>query len=528
MLKFKWQSHTLMLAAAALVASGCSGGAGNSEATATASQTASASQTATGSATASPEGTDAGPKEIAGGRPVTLTVDLHGWMPTVNTEPTAENPTVFLSTQKIADAFMKLHPNVKIAWARTKPVGKLQNEIAEWLTTQISAGTAPAITFTWGNNYLDRDWYEPLGDALSTPDEYVAGNAKWSDLFPDYLMKHRSLVDNSKQPVAVPIVLYSGPATGYYYNKDLFESLGISPPKDWEEMFADAKILKEKGYVPFAQWGNFKQIELGQWNQQFSVGPFFAAALMDKTDYDKDGQVDTLETLRATKAGLFNAAEHDYAQEMYRQLKRMYTELLPAGWQNTDFSQPWNDGKVAMREEGLWALQAENGNKQRKFNYGVIPAPPITKSTSPDVADVQYTEKGPYQPDPDLSLNILKPIVKNNPDLKEAAVAFLKYLTVPENISMMVLEQGASLGAVKGSEIPPLLDDWMNNAFPIMPKASWPNAFTDEQGIALNKQFEMWVKGETDDAKFFAKSNEIQQKSADDYIKKMNIDTTGW
>ncbi|MDG0813808.1 extracellular solute-binding protein [Cohnella rhizosphaerae] len=292
------------------------------------------------------------------------------------------------------------------------------------------------------------------------------------------------------------------------------------PPKDWEEMFADAKILKEKGYVPFAQWGNFKQIELGQWNQQFSVGPFFAAALMDKTDYDKDGQVDTLETLRATKAGLFNAAEHDYAQEMYRQLKRMYTELLPAGWQNTDFSQPWNDGKVAMREEGLWALQAENGNKQRKFNYGVIPAPPITKSTSPDVADVQYTEKGPYQPDPDLSLNILKPIVKDNPDLKEAAVAFLKYLTVPENISMMVLEQGASLGAVKGSEIPPLLDDWMNNAFPIMPKASWPNAFTDEQGIALNKAFEMWVKGETDDAKFFAKSNEIQQKSADDYIKK--------
>ncbi|GGD90360.1 ABC transporter substrate-binding protein [Paenibacillus nasutitermitis] len=471
---------------------------------------------------------NAGIKQIAEGRPVTLTVDLHGWMPTINTEPTAENPNVFLSTQKIADEFMKLHPNVKIAWARTKPVGKLQNEIAEWLTTQISAGTAPAITFTWGNNYLDRGWYEPLGDVLDTPNEYIDGNAKWSDEFPEYLMSHRTLTDNNKNMVAIPVVLYSGPATGYYYNKTAFEKLGIEPPKDWEQMFTDAKLLKENGYIPFTQWGNFKQIELGQWNEQFSVGPFYAAALMDKTDYNKDGQVDTLENLRGVKAGLFNPAEHAYAQEMFKQLKRMYTDLLSPGWQNTDYLPKWNEGKVAMREEGLWALQAENGNKQRSFDFGVVPAPPVTKATSEFVADVEYTEKGPFQPDPDLSLNILKPIVDKNPDMKEAAVAFLKYLSVPENISMMVLEQGAALGAVKGSEIPPLLNDWMSNSFPIMPKASWPNAFTEDMNISLNKQFELWVKGETDDKSFFAKANEIQLKSADDYIKKMDIDIAGW
>ncbi|MFD0715800.1 ABC transporter substrate-binding protein [Paenibacillus sp. GCM10027626] len=522
--KGKWQTGLLISLGTALMISGCSGGngGGNTGGNKLEQNEAPAPETT------NPEENKGGIPEIAGGRPVTLTVDLHGWMPTINKEPTAENPNVFLSSQKIADEFMKLHPNVKIAWARTKPVGKLQNEIAEWLTTQISAGTAPAITFTWGNNYLDRGWYEPLDDALATPNEYVSGNSKWSELFPDYLMSHRSLVDNDKKPVAIPLVLYSGPATGYYYNKDLFESLGIEPPKDWEQMFTNAKLLKEKGYIPFTQWGNFKQIELGQWNQQFSIGPFFAAALMETTDYNKDGQVDTLETLRAVKAGVFSPVEHEYAQEMYKQLKRMYTDLLPKGWQNTDFGKPWNDGKVAMREEGLWALQAENGNKQRSFEFGVVPAPPVTKATSPHVADVQYTEKGPFQPDPDLSLNILKPIVADNPDLKEAAIAFLKYLTVPENISMMVLEQGASLGAVKGSEIPPLLNDWMNNSFPIMPKASWPNAFTDEQGIALNKQFELWVKGEIDDQTFFAKCNEIQQKSADDYIKKMNVDTTGW
>jgi hypothetical protein len=30
------------------------------------------------------------------------------------------------------------------------------------------------------------------------------------------------------------------------------------------------------------------------------------------------------------------------------------------------------------------------------------------------------------------------------------------------------------------------------------------------------------------DDEFFKKVNEIQLKGADDYIKKMNIDTTGW
>lgn len=469
-----------------------------------------------------------GPQEIAGGRPVTLSVDLHGWMPTVNTEATAENPTVFLSTGKIAEEFMKLHPNVKIQWARTKPVGGLSEEVAQWLTTQVSAGTAPAIVFTWGNNYQDRGWYEPLDSYLDSPNEYVEGNAKWRELFPDYLMKHLQLVDTKQQVVAIPVVLYSGPPTGLYYNKQLLEENNLEAPKSWEDMFTIAAALREKGLTGFSPWGFFNKVELGQWNFQFSVGPAYAGALMGQTDYDGDGQVDGIEQLRATKAGIYNPVEHDYAREVFAQLKRMYNEMLAPGWASTDYTVLWNEGKVALREEGMWALQGENSNMQRSFDYGVVPAPLVSKDTSAFVEEVQYTERGPYQPGPDLSLNIVKPIVEANPDLKEAAVAFLKYLTVPENVSMMVLEQGAAIGAVRGTEIPPLLNDWLSNSFPIVPKANWPMAFTDEQNISLNKEFELWVKGETQDAAFFKIVNDLQQKGADDYIKRTNIDTTGW
>jgi raffinose/stachyose/melibiose transport system substrate-binding protein len=509
----------------ALVVSGCTGNNSKNE-----GQSSPSSSTPASSAASSSPEASSGPKQIAEGRPVKLAVDLHGWMPTLNTEPTAENPNVFKSTQLIADEFMKLHPNVTIEWARTKPVGGLQTEVAEWLTTQVSAGTAPAITFTWGNAYQERGWYESLDADLDTPNEYLAGNEKWRDLFPDYLMKHRELVNANTNVVAIPFALFSGPPTGYFINKDLFAKYNVEPPKTWAEQFEVAKVFKENGIIPFMPWAFFKTIELSHWNIQFSVGPSYAGSLMDVTDYNKNGQVELVENIRAVKAGLYSPVEHDYAKEVYTELKRYYNEFLSSGWQSTDYTKLWNEGKVAMKEEGVWSLPAENSNMERTFEYGLIPPPLVTEFTATDAkpVEIKYTEKGPYQPGPDLSLNILKPIVEKNPDLREAAVAFLKFLTVPENVSMAVIEQGAALGAVKGAEIPPLLDDWMSNQFPIVPNTNWPGAFTDEQNVAVHKAFEIWVLDQSTDTVFFNKINDIQQKSADAAITSMNIDTTGW
>ncbi|RED51975.1 ABC transporter substrate-binding protein [Cohnella phaseoli] len=505
--------------------SGTNGNAGPSSPSAPSSSQASVEPSASPEASAS-----AGPKQIAEGRPVTLSVDLHGWMPTLNKEATPENPNVFQSTQVIADEFMKLHPNVTIEWARTKPVGGLQNEVAEWLTTQVAAGTAPAITFTWGNAYQERGWYESLSADLDTPNEYMPGNEKWRELFPDYLMTHRELVDAHQNLVAIPFALYSGPPTGYYINKDLFAKYGLQPPKTWAEQFEVAKTFKENGIIPFAPWGFFKKIELSHWNIQFSVGPAYAGAIMDKTDYNKDGQIELAENIRAVKQGLYSPLEHEYAKEVYTELKKFYKDFLSPGWQDTDYTKLWNEGKVAMKEEGVWALPAENGNMERQFEFGLIPPPLVTEFAAKDIEPlkIEFTEKGPFQPGPDLSLNVLKPVVENNPDLREAAIAFLKFLTLPENVSMAVVEQGAALGAVRGSEIPPLLNDWMNNQFPIVPKANWPGAFTDEQSVLMHKEFELWVLDKSSDETFFKKINDIQQKSADAAITNMKIDTAGW
>ena len=112
--------------------------------------------------------------------------------------------------------------------------------------------------------------------------------------------------------------------------------------------------------------------------------------------------------------------------------------------------------------------------------------------------------------------------------MEAAAVKFLKFLTTPDNISMIAEEMGSVLGAVKGSTYNSVLDDWLDQSFPIVPETNWPLAFNSDQNDRLNRLFGEWVLGAHEDDAFFAQVNTIQQAGADAYIEALDIDTSGW
>jgi len=89
---------------------------------------------------------------------IELLVDLHGFMPTLNTQPTLENPKVINASRIVAEEFYNL-TGIKIKWARSKPVGGLEEELGEWFATQIAGGNCPVIAFSWGTRYQDRGYY---------------------------------------------------------------------------------------------------------------------------------------------------------------------------------------------------------------------------------------------------------------------------------------------------------------------------------------------------------------------------------
>lgn len=475
------------------------------------------------------------PPTINNGEPVTLRVQMGSFNPTLNTEPTAEQPNVLLSTQRIADEFMKLHPNVTIEWDRSEPTEPTEASIAQMIVTQLAAGTAADIM----NNvfgaavYSDREWFMVLNDVIKTPNEYVEGNESWADQFPSYVWNEITITDPKGRILSVPYTSYTGPPTAYYYNVDLFKELGVEVPTDWEEFLAAAKVFNDAGYVGIAPEPGNKLLNVRVWDIQFSLGPVYGGKLMDVIDYDKSGKVDPQENIRAIKEGYFDTLRHDYAKEIWQQVKRKYTECLQEGYENIDYEPLWNEGKVAMLEAGIWRLPDENANTERKFEFSLFPAPIITETTSQNVAKVEYTEKGPYHPKLGGGFNIIEPSIQahGGEGVREAAVAFIKYMCVPENISQLMIERrGAELGVVKGCAIAPDINSWLSNSFPILPGADWNIAdfVISEARDEQNRLFEQWVKGMIEDDEFYTQLDAVTQKGTDDYITKTEIDTTGW
>ena len=461
---------------------------------------------------------------------IKLVVDLHGYTPSKDRIPTADDPDVFNSTFYIAQAFMEENPDVEIEWAYTKPVGGLDAEIAQWFTTQIAGDAVPAIAFSWGTRYQERDWYLPLDEYLEAEWEYAGDYGTWKNVFRDYLWKSPSVINARGEIVGIPITVFPGAATGYYYNKTAFKRSGIEGvPITWEQLLDTAEALKNNGYVGVAPWSFFSTATIFDawvWGSIFS--PSFGGYVNAQfdTDYDDDGTVTITETARACLEGRYSTEDHEYAREVYRLLKEFYTKTLEPSWGSIEYYGDWLDGKVGLREEGIWALPVENSTP-KSFDFGVFVAPLVSTDTTKYASEIQFSD-GPYEPEPDLVVNIMKQAVDGKPEVLDAAIRFLKFLTQPENVSMICIENAGVLGAVKDTGHSQLIDEFIRQKFPITPKASWPTAFTDENKDILNRTFEQWLEEKISDQNFYDKVDELNVKGAKDFIKKMGIDTSGW
>lgn len=501
---------------------------------------------------------------------ITLLIDLHGYMPTINQTPTPDSPNVVTASRIIAEAFTKLYPNVTIEWARSKPVGGLEIDTSQWFITQIAGGSCPAIAFSWGTAYEERGYYLDLTDYLNYSNPYVEGYSTWKDTFEDYLFNTNTVKQADGKLVGIPVTLHAGAATGWYFNEKVVGQAGYtsadvrSAASNWESFLNLATDMEQKldsDYTVLAPWVFCKTYSLNDWTMQFSIGPAAAAYLNYQgrggVDYDGDGYTSTLEQLRGVKEGIYNPVRNVYAKDVYYQLKRYFVEQVKtdSGWLTADYTSKWNLGKVAFRSELISGLYEMKNDTAFDGTFGVVASPVMSNQTrrwvsSADGAggsytgeklgyldDIEYTESGVYQPAGDLILNIMKSgVTKKDGSIDvgmlRAAVEFLRFLTTPENVSMIVEENGAVLGAVKNTTYNSLLDEvgWMSQRFPKIngSVASWPLGFTSEMNDAMDRSFTKWVYGELSDDSFFSAVNSYQQSGADAYIQSFGIDTTGW
>ncbi len=109
------------------------------------------------------------------------------------------------------------------------------------LQTQLESGTAPDLlylgSFSGSRHLFEAGFLESLQDLSGLNDLNFSPDARdpWTS--------------DDGVPYAVPFMAVSH---GIYYNVDVFEQLGLTIPTTWEELLATAQIIRDAGYVPFA------------------------------------------------------------------------------------------------------------------------------------------------------------------------------------------------------------------------------------------------------------------------------------
>lgn len=167
--------------------------------------------------------------------------------------------------------------------------------------TKVATGDKPDVAF----------WQPTVSEltALNAKENLQPlDGAPWVKNYAGDLGSVAGLVDKTRYAalITTPAVI------GVYYNKAVFSQNGIeSTPKSWDEFVADAKQLKSKGVVPFFEMGGDKWAT--QWWVQAQLADAAKAGLWDRVNQNKEkftdrtiqGAVDSYQKL--VSEGYFNS-----------------------------------------------------------------------------------------------------------------------------------------------------------------------------------------------------------------------------
>jgi len=367
--------------------------------------------------------------------------------------PTATRPKPPRYLNRIIAEYEKLHPGIKI---KLVPPAQIQGDYTTWLRTQIAGGQAPDIFWhhwSFVNNDLPKGTVVDLRPWMEKPNPYISsgpGSQKWIDLFTDHVIEQIRAPDGAIYQVNGDIV-----STNFYYNKDLFMKAGLDPekpPKTWEEFIQAQESLKSKGIVPTLMTVGPKDYRWSWWQRDAGTMLFvhrFEELSVDGAKY----QLSQLAQAVSFKKGILHPDNPAY-QEVWRIFKD-WSKYWPEGFlADYDFYRDWARGEVAIMWNGSWAAPAALNDPLISFKWGTFRMPKFTKQTTPHATEVDPPAWGAGGPNAAFQFSVTTQRANRTmtPEKIEAAVDFLRFLTVPWNAGPMVNDLGAFIPTIKGTK----------------------------------------------------------------------------
>lgn len=191
-------------------------------------------------------------------------------------------------------------------------------------------GGEPPTAMQWN---LGVDLKNLAGQALLAPLDTVANTGKWASVLPALIKDHLTVDGHI---IAVPVTVHGD--NWMFYNTQVFQKLGLTPPTTWEGFLADAPKIKAAGITPIALGGQ-------AWQERI----FFNSVLVGVAGKDAYRKLFVEKDAEFAKSATVLKA-----LSTFKQLKAFVDEGSPG--------RNWNDatnmvitGKAAVQFMGDWA-----------------------------------------------------------------------------------------------------------------------------------------------------------------------------
>ncbi len=347
-------------------------------------------------------------------------------------------------------------------------------DVREYLVTQLGSGQAPdIINVNVEDVWIDvqKGWYVPLDTYLEAPNPFVVeqgdpglpGARQWWDMFVyQAISRGKAAPDNRNYCISYDMV-----ETGIFYNKTLFDELGLEVPETWEAFEDACKRIRAHGKTPllmniyaFNDWCTdlfFDQL-------YYSLLPGIDLVQDPVREQYLQGYLDWDEVAFLYDKGFFRSTDPRY-RELWTIMRRL-KEHSNNDLVSTDLVREFVTQNAAMLWIASWLTYRLAADPNLGFEWGVFYLPPFTKETSRfasgqpmcviggSACQYEVTNSALADTDPQLPL---EERMSRSERLKRV-IGFLQFMCVPEQYEKIVNEYPCFLPNVHGVEVLPSLE----------------------------------------------------------------------
>jgi len=377
--------------------------------------------------------------------------------------------------KRVVRAFEERYPDTRIEFV-------LVPGNREYLVTQLSSGSAPDVLCVnvedvWVD--VQKDWYIPLDSYLEAPNPFVTeqgdpslpGAQEWWDLFKyQAISRGKAAPDGNNYCINLDMI-----ETAVFYNKTMFREAGVEPPETWDEFIHVLNVLQDhenpqgEDVIPlllhlgaFHDWGSdlfFDQL-------YYDLLPGIDLVQDPVREAYLEGYLDWDELTFLNQKGFFT--EQD---PRYRELWRIMKELIPycpRSLTATDFVREFVNQRGAMFWENCSYVYRFHADPNLEFEWGVFYLPRFTTHTSPYASGEpmcviggtanQFEVTNSAVGDTDPSLPLAERMQQS--ERLQRVIAFLQFMTLPENCDTIVNEFPGLLPNIVGVPVHPVLSEF--------------------------------------------------------------------